>query len=150
MLRRLVPSGRRPPAAVLKVVLLTTFLLTLAACRPPSDRVGTGGSAGGASSSGLSIAIEARSATTIGEVPLSVTVLDAGEPLSGAAVRIVGDMTHAGMQPVLRDALETSAGEYRADDFTFTMAGDWIITATVTTSDGRRANTELFLNVPAR
>lgn len=145
MLRRLVPSGRRSPAAVPVVVLLTTLLLILVACKPPSDRVTTG-----SASSGLTVAIEMSSATRIGDVPITVSVLDAGEPLTGASVRIVGDMTHAGMQPVLRDALEASPGEYRADDFTFTMAGDWIITVNVTAADGRRANAELFTNVPAR
>ncbi len=128
---------------------MTALLLALVACKPPSDGATAGGATGGASS-GLSVTIELNRAPIMGEVPITVGVLDAGEPLTGATVRIVADMTHAGMQPVLRDALEVSPGDYRADDFTLTMAGDWIITATVTTPDGRRASAELLINVPAR
>lgn len=145
MLRHLLPYGRPPSAALSSLTVLITLLLTLVACKPPSDRA-----AAGNESSTLAVAIEVSSTPKIGEVPLVVAVSDSGEPLSGAKVSIVGDMTHAGMQPVLRDAIESSPGEYRADDFTFTMAGDWIISATVTTPDGRRVKAEIFTNVSSQ
>lgn len=87
----------------------------------------------------------------IGRSPILVSFTEAGgQAVSGATVKVVGDMTHAGMQPVMADAVEVGPGDYRADDFAFSMAGDWIITITATTADGRRVSGELFTNVPSQ
>jgi hypothetical protein len=69
---------------------------------------------------------------------LAVRVQDAaGEPIMDASVRLEGDMNHAGMIPVISEPVEhASEGIYRVP-FEFTMLGDWIITAYVTTADGR-------------
>ena len=72
-----------------------------------------------------------------------------GAGIDGASVRVEGDMTHAGMVPVLAEAEGVGDGVYRADDMHFTMAGDWIITITVT-ADGKRSSGVLLVNVPAR
>jgi copper(I)-binding protein len=63
-----------------------------------------------------------------------------GAPLTDATVALEGNMNHAGMIPVLADAVADDAdgaadGRYRLP-FTFTMLGDWIITVTVTDADG--------------
>lgn len=86
----------------------------------------------------------------IGPAPLVVTLTDPeGVGIDGATVRVEGDMTHAGMVPVLVDAEGQGEGVYRAEDMHFTMAGDWIITITVT-YEGKRSSGVLLVNVPAR
>lgn len=62
-------------------------------------------------------------------------------------MKVVGNMTHAGMAPVLADAVEVEPGVYVAGGFAFSMAGDWIVDAEVTTEDGREASAEAFVNV---
>jgi hypothetical protein len=59
-----------------------------------------------------------------------------GVPVDGARVRVEGTMTHAGMVPVLAEAEATGAGQYRVQEFSFTMGGDWILRAHVTLPDG--------------
>ena len=69
-----------------------------------------------------------------------------GQPVTGATVAIKGDMTHAGMQPVLADATEEASGSYRAE-FAWTMSGDWIVTVTATLADGTVAEQQFDLSV---
>jgi len=61
----------------------------------------------------------------------------AGEPVEGAALRIEGNMNHAGMVPEFADATESQPGHYEAE-LEFTMGGDWILTVEATTADGRK------------
>jgi hypothetical protein len=58
-----------------------------------------------------------------------------GRPVAGATVRVEGTMTHAGMEPVKATGTADSTGQYTAD-FRFTMAGDWLVIAHVTLTDG--------------
>lgn len=96
------------------------------------------------------IVAELTQPPAIGVTPLQVRLTDpAGEPVEGATVQVEGDMTHAGMQPVLVDAESVGAGVYRAEGMHFTMAGDWVITITVTV-DGKRSSGVLLVNVPGR
>jgi copper(I)-binding protein len=75
------------------------------------------------------------------EERLVVILTDAsGAPITDATVALEGNMNHAGMIPVLADAIGDDAdgsadGHYHLP-FTFTMLGDWIITVTVTQADG--------------
>ena len=41
-------------------------------------------------------------------------------------------------------------GVYRSADFAFNMAGDWIVTVSVETADGREASSESFVTVASR
>ncbi|RIK40791.1 MAG: hypothetical protein DCC55_13935 [Chloroflexi bacterium] len=72
---------------------------------------------------------------------LTVLVADAaGTPVTDAAVRLEGNMNHAGMAPVLTERVRDEDdgqvdGSYRVP-FGFTMLGDWIITVTVERSEG--------------
>lgn len=78
----------------------------------------------------LQIRIESES-HSVGLSPLSIHVTDeSDEPVTGANVTVRGDMSHAGMVPVLAEAVETDPGIYRAE-FEWTMAGDWIVTVMV-------------------
>ncbi len=77
--------------------------------------------------------------STVGETQVDVHLADAGgQPLSGAVVQLRGDMTHAGMQPVLATMDDLGNGQYRTDDWEFTMAGDWILTVQAEMPDGTR------------
>ena len=70
----------------------------------------------------------------VGERRVGPAVIEAivnradGSPVSGATARVRGDMSHAGMTPVLCSTREVSQGRYLSEGFEFTMAGDWIIT----------------------
>jgi hypothetical protein len=79
-----------------------------------------------------------------------VTLLDAdGTPIEDAQLEIKGDMTHAGMIPVVAAITGGADGRY-ATAFEWTMAGDWIVTVEAALSDGRiaRRQFELTVEVP--
>lgn len=68
---------------------------------------------------------------------LRLTDAASSKPLSGARVRLEGNMTHAGMTPVFADAAEDGPGRYRAT-LDFTMGGDWVVTVRAALPDGRK------------
>ncbi|MFN2292110.1 MAG: FixH family protein [Anaerolineae bacterium] len=81
--------------------------------------------------------------------PATVTVIltDAeGQPLEGAQMEIEGNMSHAGMVPVLAVARETSPGRYQAE-LEFTMVGDWFMLVRADLADGR--SMERKIDLPA-
>lgn len=75
------------------------------------------------------------------EETLGVILTNAdGAPVTDATVALEGNMNHAGMIPVLAEAVADDAdgsadGHYHLP-FTFTMLGDWIITVEVNLADG--------------
>ncbi|GAB5490474.1 MAG: hypothetical protein Phog2KO_06890 [Phototrophicaceae bacterium] len=78
----------------------------------------------------------------VGDATLLVTVTDEdGNPINDASVSVQGDMTHAGMIPVIPDAVSTAEEGVYAIPFEFTMGGDWIITVDVTLANGEVAST---------
>jgi hypothetical protein len=74
----------------------------------------------------------------VGPASLSLQLTDAnGAPVeNAAAISLKGDMSHAGMQPVLAEASGGAGGVYEAQ-WVWTMAGDWFVTVTATLPDGR-------------
>lgn len=83
----------------------------------------------------VQISVEPMS-TAVGETMLMISLADAdGDPINDAAIDVKGDMTHAGMQPVLAEASGGENGQYSVP-FEWTMAGDWIVTVDVTLADG--------------
>lgn len=75
--------------------------------------------------------------TTVGETILLVTVTDAaGDPINDAAISVKGDMSHAGMVPVLANSAGGDNGVY-AMPFEWTMGGDWVVTVEAVLPDGR-------------
>ena len=126
--------------------LMFTFLI-LTACRPPEDS----SAATAPAQAGIpqSVRVETEGEPTLGETPVIVYVLgENSDGVSGATVEVTGDMTHAGMVPVVAEAVESAPGLYRADDFEFTMAGDWILTAEVAFPDGTEETAEAAVTVP--
>ena len=121
------------------VLVMIAIVVLAAACRPPETQ---GGSAGG-----LVISVHTEAQPQLGTSPLRIVVERDGEVVTGAEVSVTGDMTHAGMVPVVREAAELEPGVFVADDFEFTMAGDWILTADVRLPDGGRATGEARTSV---
>ena len=68
-----------------------------------------------------------------------------GQPLQGAEIEIEGNMSHAGMVPVLGVARETAPGRYQAE-LEFTMVGDWFMLVRADLADGR--SMERKIDVP--
>jgi len=119
-------SRRRTVAAL--VVLAIAAASALSACRPPSGRAADGARS-----------VEARllqERPRVGEATVEVDVRASGAAVDGARVRVTGDMTHAGMVPVVADAVPVGGGRYRSTGFVFTMPGDWVITVDVVYPDG--------------
>ncbi len=54
------------------------------------------------------------------------------------SVKVVGDMTHAGMIPVEADAVKTEDGVWRVEGFDLNMRGDWILTITAKDGEGTK------------
>jgi hypothetical protein len=71
----------------------------------------------------------------VGLRPVTMTILYQNKPLENVQVSVRGDMTHAGMAPVLAEAIERGAGQYKVERFNFNMAGDWVLTITAKQND---------------
>ena len=67
-----------------------------------------------------------------------------GKPIKGATVKLEGNMNHAGMVPVLRDAKEVAPGKYQTP-FKLTMGGDWFVLINATLPDGRKVKRKVDL-----
>jgi hypothetical protein len=138
-----VPAHRRILAAVPLVAAVLGLALSLGACRPPADR--TEAAAAGARGE-ITVELLTRPAR-VGPAAIEVVVRRDGAPVDDAAVQVTGDMTHAGMVPVVATATARGDGVYLSEGFAFDMAGDWIITADVTHPDGRRDQGTLAIQV---
>lgn len=72
----------------------------------------------------------------VGQATITLRVTDAsGNAITGARVKLEGNMSHAGMVPVFADAAEVEPGRYRAN-MELTMAGDWIVLVHITLPHG--------------
>ena len=117
-------------APVRRLLLLVLAALSIAGCR------------GGEAPDGTVLTMTLAMSPTppgVGPARLIITLHDStGAPVDGATVSVEGNMSHAGMVPVFGSALEGEPGTYTISDFTFTMAGDWILTLEAALPDGRR------------
>lgn len=68
-------------------------------------------------------------------IMLKLTTI-AGIPITGAQVKLEGNMSHAGMAPVFAEAKETEPGRYQAT-LELSMAGDWFVLVTATLPNDR-------------
>jgi hypothetical protein len=117
---------RRTTAVSLLLSLF--FLFSLSACGGRQSAV--------VNETGVLVDLDTPS-LQVGETELLVRLTDSnGRPAAGAAVEVRGDMSHAGMVPVVR-AGETDADGLFATPFEWTMGGDWFVTVTFTLPDGR-------------
>lgn len=73
----------------------------------------------------------------VGTTDLMITVKDAeGNAVNDATVGIKGDMSHAGMQPVLGESSTSNGEGMYMIPYEWTMAGDWFVTVNVSLADG--------------
>ncbi|MCJ7630290.1 MAG: FixH family protein [Longimicrobiales bacterium] len=74
----------------------------------------------------------------VGQARLIISLEDsAGAPVDGAEILVEGNMSHAGMAPVVDTAQAEGPGRYGIADFRFKMAGDWVLPLRATLPDGR-------------
>ena len=69
---------------------------------------------------------------------LAVTDKDGNAIADPGALRVRGDMSHAGMVPVFAEADQSTDGVFSLP-FTWTMAGGWIVEASLTLPNGELA-----------
>ncbi len=102
------------------------------------------GCTGGRPTSGADVTIDLTlrpDPPKVGEATavVALTARDGG-PVRGAAVKLEGNMNHAGMVPVFADAKEAQQpGQYEAT-LDFTMGGDWYVLVSATLADGRKVS----------
>jgi hypothetical protein len=138
-----VDRPARPPTVqarrrALRLVLLVTVAAVALGCRPPVER------------SDPSRPVEVVLLTTparVGPAAVEVRLTVDGAPVIGATVRIVGDMTHAGMVPEIAAAVDLGGGRYRSEGFAFSMVGDWVVTAEVRYPDGVQRQGSMAVSV---
>lgn len=81
----------------------------------------------------------------VGPAMLTLDLSDANnQPITGAAIDLEGNMSHAGMTPVFAEATEVEPGRYEAP-LEFTMGGDWFIVVLATLPDGRQLERQIDL-----
>ncbi len=83
----------------------------------------------------------------IGPSLLTIRINDeAGNPAGDFTIDVRGDMSHAGMTPVIVTGTAGEDGIFSVP-FEWTMAGDWVITITAMLPDGRMLLRSLPLRV---
>jgi hypothetical protein len=119
--------------------LTLLLLLVLAACARQSQEPGTDELA-------VTLAVT-PDPPVVGPATLVITLKDAaGSPVNDALLNVKGDMSHAGMQPVLAEVEGGVDGVYEVP-FRWTMGGDWFVTVDATLADGRTLSRRFDLNV---
>lgn len=121
-----------PARRILWLALVAALMVSLTGCQ----RISRQAPADQAPEITATLAFDTEPAV-VGPATVTVTLQDAsGAPIEDATVNLKGDMTHAGMQPVLADAVGAAGGVYQAP-WVWTMPGDWIVTITAALPDGR-------------
>lgn len=74
----------------------------------------------------------------VGPATATIQLTDkGGQPLRGAALKLEGNMNHAGMKPVFADVKEVGPGKYEGT-LELSMGGDWFVLIDGTLADGRK------------
>ena len=86
--------------------------------------------------------------TRVGAATARLTVRDkTGKSIENpGSIRLRGDMTHAGMQPVIVEAESSQDGMYELP-FEWTMAGDWIVEASLKLASGATVSHSFALSI---
>ena len=82
----------------------------------------------------------------VGATTFDLELRDANsQAVGGAHVELEGNMSHAGMSPVVCVTREIETGKYRGT-LPLTMAGDWIVLVNVTLANGEHVQHRIELN----
>jgi hypothetical protein len=137
-------SNNMQPTRLLTLLFLLCTLLV--GCRESAQQ-----NTDGASNAAASISVEfTRQPAQVGDDQLYVHVTDsAGSPLPLAQLSLRGDMSHAGMEPVVTsyEAPEPDDTGTYVIPFNWTMGGDWTLTVEATLQDGTTISEQVDLVV---
>lgn len=140
-------AGRagRPARSARLFWLLCLIGAALVACRQSAATTGAP-----ASDAAVTIELVAPLCSPpVGQGEVMVRLSDAaGAPLDDARLSLRGDMTHAGMIPMLAAAEGGQDGLYRVP-VEWSMAGEWVLTVEAVLADDSRAVAEFDLSVGA-
>ena len=141
----------RRPKAARRLARGAAFLCALAAISVLFAGCGRIQQTPAAAQDGYTVTMVAQPSTpVIGDGTLVVTLRDpAGKPVTGAGLQIEGNMSHAGMTPVMADGASGKDGVYRVP-LTWTMAGDWYVDVKFTLPDGQKITRRFPLQVLAK
>lgn len=82
----------------------------------------------------------------VGDVTITINITDGSKkPIAGARIKLEGNMSHAGMAPVIADAEEIGPGRYQTS-LKLTMAGDWQVLVHLILPDGRELDQQFEIN----
>jgi len=113
------------------IVCLLSLGFVLGACRAQAETQDTPSSV-----AQLSLTVSPQP-PTVGSAKVDLTITSPnGKPITGAKLQVRGEMSMAGMQPVLANLTDQGNGHYQVSGFPFAMAGDWILTVTGNLPDG--------------
>ena len=109
-------------------LLLLILLIPLAACVRQSQQPAAGD---------VEMTLAVRpDPPAVGDATLEITLTDGeGNPIEDARLNVKGDMSHAGMEPVLAEVEGGAGGVYQVP-FSWTMGGDWFVTVEAVLADG--------------
>ncbi len=108
------------------------LLIILAGCKPP-----------GAEPLDADVSIEPWPP----QVRKSLITVHVPEELDVVELKVVGDMTHAGMIPVHGEGERQGGGTWLVRDFDINMRGDWILTITAKDREGKTYEKEVRFTV---
>ncbi len=118
----------------LRVCHALCLVLILVACALPAAR------------KDFDIVLQIPSVQYVGFRPVKFSLSQAGKALLVKEVSITGQMTHAGMTPVLAKAKPLGAGVYQVENYHFNMAGDWVLQLEINQA-GKRLQADIPLIV---
>jgi hypothetical protein len=125
----------------MRIVFLVIIFLLFAGCRQAAPTADP-------SAQAVQIAVSiAPQPPTVGASTLTISVTRQNQPLAGVSVAVRGDMTHAGMRPIIADAATTDAQGKLVLPFKWSMSGDWIVSVTVTLADNTQVAQDFNITV---
>lgn len=120
------------------VILISLLVSLLAGCRRTGEVEQTGD---------YEIVLLGEPSTAVGQTELQFLVTDGtNEPVDGLSLNVKGDMTHAGMVPVLRDVNQSEEGVYIVP-WEWTMGGDWVVTVTAVDAAQKQSQARFDLSI---
>ena len=130
------------PRLAFPVILILLAAVLLGGCARQSQQAGQNGA------DGIDMTLTVMpDPPAVGQSRLEITIRDEdGSAIDGASLEIKGDMSHAGMKPVLASVSGGTDGVYNVP-FEWTMGGDWFVTVTATLPDGAITTKRFDLSV---
>jgi hypothetical protein len=130
-----MPQTKRGTNRIIGLCLLCLFVAGLPGCKRQSSQE-------------IFVAHEVLpQPARVGQVEIRLRLRDASrKPLTGAEIKLEGNMSHAGMPPVFANTLEVAPGDYRAK-MELSMAGDWVVLVHVNLRDGAKLERQFEMTV---